>query len=102
MRTVGVIASSLVAVVAVTAFGCGGSEDFSQEKPDSPRPPAVTSPDEGRLLLPGDQREPGAATVTTRMRLPIARTSSPARKPVPTTRPATAPTTAITTVVPPG
>lgn len=102
MTVVPMLAAALVVVLATV--GCGGSEDASHEKPDTPgapAAPAVSGSDVG-LLLPGDQREPGAATVTTRMRLPIARTSSPARKPVPTTRPATAQTTATTRAVPPG
>lgn len=99
MTVVSMLAAALLVVVA--AVGCGGSEDSSHEKSESPGAPAVTSSDVG-LLLPGDQRVPRAATVTTRMRLPIARTSSPARRPVPTTRPATARTTATTAAVPPG
>ena len=99
MRSVTVVgragmAAGLV-LVAVVAVGCGGQEASGQERPDIPGQPAavVRIADEG--LLPGDQRAPGAATVTTAPRWPIGKASSPA---VTTTSTAPPPTT--TTIKP--
>jgi hypothetical protein len=84
----GVLALSAPALlVAVVGVGCSGHEASSrQELPGSPQPVATIV---GDGLLPGDQRAPGAPTVTTQVpRPPIGRTLSPVPKPVPVTTPA--------------
>ncbi len=66
-------------LAAMAAVGCSSDQASGQELPDRPEPVASVVGD--GLLLPGDQRVPGApgvtATVSTR---PIGRTSSPVPK----------------------
>ena len=65
-------------LTAVMAAGCAGSAASDEEISDVPsQPTASPIPEEG--LLPGDQRVPGPATVTTAARRwPLGKGSSPA------------------------
>ena len=80
--------SAAVVLFVVAGVGCGGEEASSrQELPGGPQPVATIA-DDG--FLPGDQRAPDTATVTTTApRLPIGRPSRPVpANRTPVTRPA--------------
>jgi len=83
-----VLAISAAAFLAVVVgVGCGGDQASSgQESPDRPQPVATII---GDGLVPGDQRAPGPAPVTTTApRQPIGRAQRPVPPPAPvTTRP---------------
>jgi hypothetical protein len=58
--------SAAVALVVVAGVGCGGDEASSRpELPGGPQPVATIVGDSGNGLLPGEQRAPGSAAVTT-------------------------------------
>ncbi len=85
--------SAAVLLIVVVGVGCGGDEASSpQQLPVVGSQPVATFAGDG-LLLPGDQRAPGTAAVTTTSRLPIGRPLRPV--------PARAPTTTTTASVKP-
>jgi hypothetical protein len=89
--------SAAVVLVVVAGVGCGGDEASSrQELPGVPQPVATIVDDGRDGLLPGDQRAPGSASVTTTPTRPIGRPLNP----VPVHRtPVTRPPSRLTEVV---
>jgi hypothetical protein len=83
-------------IVAVVAAGCARHEASSPERAEIPgQPAAATRAPDAEELAPGDQRAPGAATVTTAPRQwPIGKASSPAVTTTSSSAPST--TTAVT------
>ena len=78
--------SAAVLLIVVVGIGCGGDEASSpQELPVVGPQPVATVIDDG-LLLPGDQRAPDTAAVTTTTTRPIGRPSRPVPAPTSATR----------------